>query len=190
MTTEKHAIICGYGRTGQYLARLLTLEGVSYVALDLDPDRVREAAAAGETVVYGDSWRRETLIAAGIMRASVLIVSFGDAVATMKVLHQAAQLRPDLPVVVRATDEAHIERFAEAGGRRDGIRTRRSRRCADAPRPRRPLAGTARVPLRSRYHHGPRLQTQGRRGRRACGATERERRRAARERVAPGTAPK
>ena len=115
MTTEKHAIICGYGRTGQYLARLLALEGVSYVALDLDPDRVREAAAAGETVVYGDSWRRETLVAAGIMRASVLIVSFGDAVATMKVLHQAAQLRPDLPVVVRATDEAHIERFAEAG---------------------------------------------------------------------------
>ncbi len=115
MSTDKHAIICGYGRTGQYLSRLLALEGVSYVALDLDPERVREAAAAGETVVYGDSWRRETLIAAGIMRASVVIVSFGDADATMKVLHQVSRLRPDLPVVVRATDEAHIERFADAG---------------------------------------------------------------------------
>jgi CPA2 family monovalent cation:H+ antiporter-2 len=38
----------------------------SYVALDLDPERVREAAAAGETVVYGDAARRETLVAAGI----------------------------------------------------------------------------------------------------------------------------
>ena len=62
----------------------------SYMALDLDPDRVREAAAAGETVVYGDASRRETLIAAGLMRASVVIVTFGDTVATLKVLHQAA----------------------------------------------------------------------------------------------------
>ncbi|MGB0129608.1 MAG: cation:proton antiporter [Rhodocyclaceae bacterium] len=115
MNTEKHAIICGYGRTGQYMARLLALEGVTYVALDLDPERVREAAAAGETVVYGDSWRRETLIAAGIMRASVAVVSFGDAEAAMKVLSQIGRLRPDLPVVVRARDERHIERLASAG---------------------------------------------------------------------------
>ena len=115
MNTEKHAIICGYGRTGQYMARMLAMEGVTYVALDLDPERVREAAAAGETVVYGDSWRRETLIAAGIMRASVAVVSFGDAAATMKVLNQIGRLRPDLPVVVRATDERHIERLAAAG---------------------------------------------------------------------------
>ena len=115
MSNEKHAIVCGYGRTGQYLARLLALEGVSYVALDLDPERVREAAAAGETVVYGDSWRRETLVAAGIMRASVVIVSFSDAEATMRVLDQVAKLRPDLPVVVRASDEEHIQRFADAG---------------------------------------------------------------------------
>jgi K+:H+ antiporter len=115
MSTEKHAIICGYGRTGQYLSRLLSLEGVSYVALDLDPERVREAAAAGETVVYGDSWRRETLVAAGILRASVVIVSFGDADAALKVLHQVARLRPGLPVVVRTKDEAHIQQLADAG---------------------------------------------------------------------------
>lgn len=115
MATEKHVIICGYGRTGQYLSRLLALEDVSYVALDLDPERVREAAAAGDTVVYGDSWRRETLIAAGIMRASVVVVSFGDAAAATRVLHQISLLRPDLPVVVRATDERQIELLAAAG---------------------------------------------------------------------------
>jgi N-acetylglucosamine kinase-like BadF-type ATPase len=38
MGAEKHAIICGYGRSGQYLARFLSQEGVDYMALDLDPD--------------------------------------------------------------------------------------------------------------------------------------------------------
>ena len=60
----KHIIVCGYGRSGQYMARFLEQENVSYVALDLDPERVREAGAAGDTVVYGDAARRETLMAA------------------------------------------------------------------------------------------------------------------------------
>ncbi|MFZ5508927.1 MAG: monovalent cation:proton antiporter-2 (CPA2) family protein [Pseudomonadota bacterium] len=115
MATEKHAIICGYGRSGQYLARFLEQEGVSYVALDLDPERVREAAAAGDTVVYGDAGRRETLVAAGITRARVLIISFADVGAAMKVLHHARELRPELSVVVRASDEGDLERLAAAG---------------------------------------------------------------------------
>ncbi|MEY2632816.1 MAG: hypothetical protein RIR00_1470, partial [Pseudomonadota bacterium] len=78
MGTEKHAIICGFGRSGQYLARFLNQEEVEYVALDLDPDRVREAAAAGENVVFGDATRRESLVAAGLARASVGIVAVSD----------------------------------------------------------------------------------------------------------------
>ena len=115
MATEKHAIICGYGRSGQYLARFLEQEGVSYVALDLDPERVREAAAAGDTVVYGDAARREALVAAGLMRASVLIVSYADADSALRVLAQVRELRPELPVVVRATDESNFARLSQAG---------------------------------------------------------------------------
>ena len=51
MEADKHAILCGYGRTGQHLARFLEQEGIGYMALDLDPERVREAANAGEPVV-------------------------------------------------------------------------------------------------------------------------------------------
>lgn len=115
MSTEKHAVICGFGRSGQYLARFLVQEDVSYVALDLDPDRVREAAAAGESVVYGDATRRETLTAAGINRASVLIVSFADTRSAEKVLHHVHELRPDLPVVVRTLDEKDFELLYRAG---------------------------------------------------------------------------
>ncbi len=115
IATEKHAIICGYGRSGQYLARFLEQEDVSYVALDLDPERVREAAAAGDTVVYGDAARRDAMIAAGLMRASVVIVSYANPFSALHVLALVRELRPGLPVVVRAADENDYERLNSAG---------------------------------------------------------------------------
>ena len=42
INTRGHVLICGYGRSGQAMARVLTPEGVPYIALDLDPDRVRQ----------------------------------------------------------------------------------------------------------------------------------------------------
>ena len=115
MDTEGHVLICGYGRTGQYMARFLTQEHTRYVALDLDPERVREASAAGDTVVYGDAARSETLIAAGIKRASVLVISFNNTDHALRVIHQAHQLRPELPVVVRTPDEIHMEKLLSGG---------------------------------------------------------------------------
>jgi CPA2 family monovalent cation:H+ antiporter-2 len=113
--TEKHIIICGYGRSGQYMARFLEQESVSYVALDLDPERVREAGAAGDTVVFGDAARRETLVAAGILRASALVVSFAEVEAALRVIHHAQALRPGLPIVVRAADERDMDKLMKAG---------------------------------------------------------------------------
>ncbi len=115
MNTEKHAILCGFGRNGQYLARFLSQEGVNYIALDLDPDRVREASAGGEGVVFGDAGRKESLVAAGLMRASVVIVTISDTQLAEKILHHVQELRPDVPVVVRTADERDMERLSKAG---------------------------------------------------------------------------
>jgi monovalent cation:H+ antiporter-2, CPA2 family len=112
---KQHVIICGYGRSGQSIAHVLEAEGVSYVALDLDPDRVMTATAAGEPVVYGDASRRETLVAAGIHRAATLVVSVDDTILSRKILQVTCELAPQIPVVVRTSDHSDIETLRQAG---------------------------------------------------------------------------
>jgi CPA2 family monovalent cation:H+ antiporter-2 len=115
LEAERHVVIVGYGRNGQRLARLLDAEGVRYVALDLDPERVREAAAAGDTVVFADGLRREALVAAGIARAAAVVLTFADAATAVRVLAHLHDLNPSVPVIVRARDEADIESLSAAG---------------------------------------------------------------------------
>jgi len=115
MGRESHVVICGYGRSGQNLARLLDQEGVPFIALDFDSARVREAAVAGESVVFGDAARREILIAAGLLRAHALVVSYTDTQSALKILHHVHELRPDLPVIVRTWDATDIARLKDAG---------------------------------------------------------------------------
>ena len=112
---KDHVIICGYGRSGQYLGRFLKEENIPFIALDIDPARVQDAAAAGEHVVYGDAGRRIVLEAAGGARAKALIVSYADTRASMKVLHVAQEAYPALPVIVRTYDDADMDAFREAG---------------------------------------------------------------------------
>jgi CPA2 family monovalent cation:H+ antiporter-2 len=115
MAVDAHVIICGYGRCGQNLTHFLNKEGISWVALDLDPARIKDATAAGENVVYGDASRREVLVAAGISRAQALIVTYLDVASALRVLNHARQMRPELPVVIRARDDTDVARLKDAG---------------------------------------------------------------------------
>lgn len=115
MVVQNHVIICGYGRSGQNMSRILEQESIPFIALDLDPQRIREATNAGESVVYGDAARREVLIAAGLMRAKVLVVSYIDTISTLKILRHVQELHPELSVVVRTRDDSDIELLKKAG---------------------------------------------------------------------------
>ncbi|MBC7602957.1 MAG: cation:proton antiporter [Ramlibacter sp.] len=115
INSNKHVIICGYGRCGQNLARMLEREGIPYMALDLDPDRVRQAAAAGDSVVFGDAARIQALVAAGMARASAVVVTYLDVPGAMKVLANTRSHAPQVPVIVRTQDDRDLEKLQAAG---------------------------------------------------------------------------
>jgi monovalent cation:H+ antiporter-2, CPA2 family len=115
MAAHEHVLICGYGRTGQNLARFLEQEKIAFIALDIDPQRIREAVAAGESVVFGDAARREVLIAAGLMRAKAMVITYSDTASALKILAHAQDARPGLPVVIRTVDDSDLDRLKAAG---------------------------------------------------------------------------
>ena len=115
INTHGHVVICGYGRCGQNLARMLEREGIAYLALDLDPDRVRQAAAAGNAVGFGDATRLQALVAAGLVRAAAVVVTYLDTPAALKVLANARSHAPHVPVVVRTQDDTHLDALQAAG---------------------------------------------------------------------------
>jgi CPA2 family monovalent cation:H+ antiporter-2 len=115
MAAQKHVIVAGFGRSGQSLATLLREEGIEYHALDLDPTRVQEAQSAGAHVSYGDAARRESLVAAGIYRASAIVITYASTPSALKVLHLVHELAPTLPVIVRSHDDSDLDRLRAAG---------------------------------------------------------------------------
>ena len=94
---------------------MLEREGIQYMALDLDPDRVRQAAAAGDSVVFGDAVRLQALMAAGLARASAVVVTYLDTASALKVLANTRAHAPHVPVIVRTVDDHDLEKLQAAG---------------------------------------------------------------------------
>ncbi len=115
INANQHVIICGYGRCGQNLARMLDRENIPYMALDLDPDRVRQAAAAGDSVVFGDATRLQALVASGLARASAVVITYLDVPSALKVLNHTRGHAPHVPVIVRTQDDHDLEKLTAAG---------------------------------------------------------------------------
>lgn len=115
MSKNDHVVICGYGRSGQALARLLEAEDIPFFALDMDPERVREAGEAGDPVVFGDAGKHEVLVAAGLMRAKAVVVTFADTHAALRILSSVEHARPGLPVIVRTVDDSDMDQLRHAG---------------------------------------------------------------------------
>jgi CPA2 family monovalent cation:H+ antiporter-2 len=115
INTSAHVLICGYGKSGQNLARVLEREGIAYMALDLDPDLVRQAVSAGQPVAYGDASKVQALRAAGIHRARAVALTYLDEAHVMKTLATIRELAPEVPVLVRTQTDRHLERLRAAG---------------------------------------------------------------------------
>jgi CPA2 family monovalent cation:H+ antiporter-2 len=112
---REHVIVCGFGRVGQNVARVLETEGFEFLAMDLDPVRVRTALAAGDPVIYGDAADDGVLQSAGIDRANAVVVTFSDTARSLAIVRAVRRQRPMLPILVRAQDETHLEELLAAG---------------------------------------------------------------------------
>jgi len=115
---KDHVIIAGFGRVGQNLASFLKQEGTEFVGLDLDPVIVHEAHEAGERIYYGDATHASMLRAAGVRRANAMIITSFDTRTAIKIIKAAHAKNPDLPIIVRAKDDLHLEELEQAGATR------------------------------------------------------------------------
>jgi len=111
----QHVVICGYGRTGSRIAEFLDIEGVPFIALDVDPQRIAEARARGINVVFGNADRPEVLQAAGVSRARAVVISYPDAHSAERVVRIVRGTQPAIPIVVRTSDDKDVARLKAAG---------------------------------------------------------------------------
>jgi CPA2 family monovalent cation:H+ antiporter-2 len=112
---DHHVIICGYGRTGQHVGQFLASESIAFLALDVDPHQALQQPPDGSQVAFGNADRPEVLKAAGLARASAVVIAYPDVQSAERVLHLIRRQRSDIPVIVRAPDDAHAERLRAAG---------------------------------------------------------------------------
>ncbi|MHB1229091.1 MAG: hypothetical protein B7Z82_02475 [Halothiobacillus sp. 20-54-6] len=114
-TLAGHVVICGFGRVGQNIARLLQSEGFEYTAIDIDIDIVRQARQAGLPVHFGNSTHADILEAAGLSRARVLVVSHLDETSALKTVEVARGLSKQIPIMVRARTDEQLDPLFAAG---------------------------------------------------------------------------
>lgn len=115
VASREHVILCGFGRVGQSMSRVLVEQGHEFVAVDLDPTRVRSARSAGLPVIYGDSSDEEVLEKIGLEHASVVVITFADPAVAIGIVRAVRALRTDVPILVRAQDDARLQDLLAAG---------------------------------------------------------------------------
>lgn len=112
---EQHAIICGYGRIGQVLARKLTEANQEFVIIDNNLDRLNSAEESGYRVYEGNATDEETLLAAGIERARVLATVLPDDASNVFITLTARGLNPSLEIVARGEMPSTEKKLKLAG---------------------------------------------------------------------------
>jgi CPA2 family monovalent cation:H+ antiporter-2 len=98
---HNHAIIAGYGVSGQVAASALRESGVPLVVLDLNPDNVRAAEKEGHLAFFGDVTSPTVLGALGIHRARVLLVVVNDPEAAARAIRSVRSIDSEIEIVVR-----------------------------------------------------------------------------------------
>jgi CPA2 family monovalent cation:H+ antiporter-2 len=111
----KHVVICGFGRVGQSVARMLKMEGIHFVAIDIDPVRAHESRNAGEPVLFGDASQKDILINANVQDATLVLVTFDESEKAKQVISRTHQISDTIDVMVRTKRDYQLESLYSAG---------------------------------------------------------------------------
>jgi monovalent cation:H+ antiporter-2, CPA2 family len=110
-----HVVICGFGRVGQNIARVLEQTGFEFIALELDAYRIRAGRQAGDPVIYGDAGEIKMLENVGVAHASCVVITFANPEVALRILRAVRELRADVPILVRTQDDTKLEELQAAG---------------------------------------------------------------------------
>jgi CPA2 family monovalent cation:H+ antiporter-2 len=111
----KSVVLAGYGRIGQSIAQGLEKAGIPYSVIDLDPERIAEAQAAGRTYIYGDASNPRVLQHANLEQARALVIVFPDPLASVATARAALEINPRLRVIARAHRGREAEQLKKLG---------------------------------------------------------------------------
>jgi voltage-gated potassium channel len=113
-----HIILCGFGRVGRTVHRVLQREGAPVVVVDINHEKVENAALSGALAIEGNATHDDVLEAAGIDRASVVIPAVASDSDNLVITLSAKARNPELLVVARAIDEETESKLFHAGADR------------------------------------------------------------------------
>ena len=108
-------IICGFGRFGHAVGRLLRSRGFGCTVLDHDTDQVELLRTLGVPIFYGDASRPELLTIAGAANAKLLVIALKDPATTLKIVNNARRHHPHLQIFIRAYSRVEAYDYLDAG---------------------------------------------------------------------------
>ena len=113
--TPAPVLICGFGRFGQIVGRILRGRGVDFTAIDSDPEALETLRRFGQTVYFGDATRLDLLQAAGAAEASVIVLALPDPEPSAAAARLLREHFPQARVVARARNRQHVYELMELG---------------------------------------------------------------------------
>ena len=114
---KNHIVVCGYGRIGQNLVKLLQQYQLPVVVIDQSESRIQQLREAGIPYVYGNSVSLHVLETAGVNHAQGMAIALPDPASIRLCLKRALELCPALDTVVRATQDKNIEILYQLGAK-------------------------------------------------------------------------
>jgi voltage-gated potassium channel len=113
-----HYIVCGFGRVGRQVARDLRAAGALYVVVDEDPNNRDAAYAPGVRFILARPSDDDALRDAGIARARAVVACVDSDAENIFIALTARELRPDIAIVARASQEEAESKLRRAGADR------------------------------------------------------------------------